>query len=280
MSLKTIMVVMDTTAGVEQRLDIALQLAQSHDAHLTGLCVRTTPYVPQFVMGQLGPEVAEAQRKWSIEAAETAQKLFESKAAAAGVRYEWRAVDGQLLEQTSLHAKYADLVVVSQFDPDGEMADGQDQLVDHLVLDAGRPVLVVPYCGTFASVGKTVMVAWNATREATRAVSDALPFLQKADRVNVVAVNPHGGTGRNGHGEIPSADICLSLARHGVKADAQSIEAHDMQVGDTLLSRITDEGVDLLVMGAYGRSRLRELVLGGATRHVLRHMTVPVLMSH
>lgn len=280
MSLKNIMLVMDNATGAEQRLAVALDLAQAYDAHLTGLCVRTIPHVPQFVMSQLGPEVAEAQRQWASEAATQAQKLFESKAAAAGIQYEWRVVDGQLLDQTSLHAKYADLVVVGQFNPDADMADGQEQLVDHLVMDAGRPVLVVPYCGTFKGVAKRVMVAWNATREATRAVNDALPLLQKAEQVNVVAVNPHGGSGRNGHGEIPSADICLHLARHGVKADAQSIEAHDMDVGSTLLSRITDESVDLLVMGAYGRSRLRELVLGGATRHILRHMTVPVLMSH
>lgn len=280
MSLKNIMIVMDTATGAEQRLDVALQIAQAHDAHVTGLCVRTTPHVPQFVMSQLGPEVAEAQRQWATEAAEAARALFDSKVAAAGVRGEWQVVDGQLLEQVALHAKYSDLVVLGQFNPDADMADGQDHLVDHVVMDAGRPVLVVPYCGTFATVGKRVMMAWNATREATRAVNDALPLLQKADLVNVVAVNPHGGTGRNGHGEIPSSDICLHLARHGVKADAQTIEAHDMDVGDALLSRITDEGVDLLVMGAYGRSRLRELVLGGATRHILRHMTVPVLMSH
>jgi nucleotide-binding universal stress UspA family protein len=280
MPFKDIMVIVDSSKCCANRLDVAIQLATEHDAHLTGLFVRTTPHVPQFVMSQLGPEVAAAQRQWAEEACAEAKAAFDAKLAASGLRYEWRAVDGALIDQATLHAKYTDLVVAGQFDTEGDMVDGQDQLIDHLVLDAGRPVLVVPHSGTFKTVAKQVMVAWNGTREATRAVNDAMPLLEKADKVNVVAVNPRGGHGRDGHGAIPSADLCLHLARHGVKADAQTIESHDMDVGNTLLSRLNDEGVDLLVMGAYGRSRLRELVLGGATRHILRHMTVPVLMGH
>jgi nucleotide-binding universal stress UspA family protein len=280
MPLKDIMVIVDSSKSCANRLDVAIQLATEHDAHLTGLFVRTTPHVPQFVMSQLGPEVAAAQRQWADEASAEAKKLFEAKLGPSGLRYEWRSVDGMLIDQCTLHAKYTDLVVAGQFDNDGDMAEGQDHLIDHLVLDAGRPVLVVPHSGKFNAVAKQVMVAWNGTREATRAVSDAMPLLQSAAKVNVVAVNPRGGHGRDGHGAIPAADLCLHLARHGVKADAQTIESHDMDVGNTLLSRLTDESIDLLVMGAYGRSRLRELVLGGATRHILRHMTVPVLMSH
>lgn len=278
MPLKDILVIVDNSKACAARLDVAVQLAQDHDAHLIGLFVRSTPHVPQFVMTQLGPEVAEVQKRWAAEAAEQAKTLFERHT--QGLRTEWRDVKGMLLDQCSLHAKYADLVVAGQFDTDGDMAEGQGELLDRLVLDAGRPVLVVPYAGKFKKVGERVMVAWNATREATRAVNDALPLLQRAKEVDVVSVNPHGGHGRGGHGEMPSADICLHLARHDVKATAEHIEAHDMDVGSALLSRAVDESIDLLVMGAYGRSRLRELVLGGATRHLLRHMTVPVLMSH
>ena len=122
------------------------------------------------------------------------------------------------------------------------------------------------------------MVAWDASRLATRAVNDALPILRKASKVHLLAINPEGG--REGHGDVPGADIGLHLARHGVKAEASSIHAEDLEAGDALLSRAADFGADLIVMGAYGHSRWRELVLGGVTRHLLNHMTAPVFMSH
>lgn len=281
MSFKDILVIVDNTKACGARLDVAIALAQEHGAHLTGLFVRTVPHVPQFVMSQLGPEVAEVQKRYAREAAEAAHKAFDAKTAAAGIGVEWREVSGPLVDQCLLHAKYADLVVAGQRDGDDDSSqEGQDELLDHLVLEAGRPVLLVPYAGTFKVVGQRVMVAWNATREAARALNDALPLLKKAKEVHVVAVNPRGGNGRDGHGDVPSADIALHLARHGVKAEAEAIEAKNMGAGEALLSRAMDESVDMIVMGAYGRSRLRELVLGGATRHMLRHMTVPVLMSH
>lgn len=281
MSLKDILVIVDNGKACAARLKLAVRLAEEHEARLIGLFVRSQPHVPQFIMSQLGPEVADVQKRWAGEAAVEAKALFDKALNGSGLSSEWRDVQGLLLEQTVLHARYADLIVAGQYDSDSDLVDGQAEMVDHLVLECGRPVLVVPYAGAFSeSFGKHAVVAWNATREATRAANDALPLLQKAGRVDVVAVNPHNGNGRDGHGQTPSADISLHLARHGVKAEAQHIEARDMDVGATLLNYVSDEGADLLVMGAYGRSRLRELVLGGATRHLLREMTVPVLMSH
>lgn len=281
MSFKDILVIVDTSKSCAARLDVAVQLAQDHGAHLTALFVRTMPHVPQFVMSQLGPEVADVQKRYAKEAAAAARKIFDAKTAGSGVSVEWREETGLLIDQCLLHAKYADLVVAGQHDGDDDTsAEGQAELLDHLVLEAGRPVLLVPYAGESKTIGKRILVAWNGTREAARALNDALPILKKADDVHVIAVNPRGGHGRDGHGDLPSADIALHLARHGVKADAEAIESEGMGAGETLLSRAMDESVDLIVMGAYGRSRLRELVLGGATRHMLRHMTVPVLMSH
>jgi nucleotide-binding universal stress UspA family protein len=278
MALKDIMVLVDGSKHTATRLDVAIQLANDHDAHLTGLFVRMVPHVPQFVMSQLGPEVQKVQRQYAQEAADKAHKLFEDKVRAGGVRAEWRSVEGNLVDQVCLHAKYTDLIVIGQRDSSIDAMEGEDQLVDQVVLDAGRPVLVVPYAGTFPKVGRKVMVAWNGSREATRAVNDSLPLLQKADQVEIMAVNPRNGS--RGHGDVPGADIALHLARHDVKANAEHVFSDDVDPGSMLLSRISDESIDLLVMGAYGRSRLRELVLGGATRHLLRHMTVPVLMSH
>ncbi|EKV27573.1 Universal stress protein UspA [Caenispirillum salinarum AK4] len=278
MALKDIMVVVDGSRHAATRLDVAIQLANDHDAHLTGLFVRMVPHVPQFVMSQLGPEVQKVQNQYAQEASDRAHKLFEDKVRAGGVRAEWRSVEGNLIDQVCLHAKYTDLVVIGQRDTSVEAMEGEEQLVDQVVLDAGRPVLVVPYAGTFPHVGRKIMVAWNGGREATRAVNDAMPLLQKAKHVEVMAINPRGGA--RGHGDVPGADIALHLARHNVHANAEHVFSDDVDPGSMLLSRVTDEGIDMLVMGAYGRSRLRELVLGGATRHILRHMTVPVLMSH
>jgi nucleotide-binding universal stress UspA family protein len=177
-----------------------------------------------------------------------------------------------------LHGRYADLVVAGQRDPEGEDLNGNEEMPDRLILSLGRPVLVVPAYGRFPVIGDRVLVAWDGSRLATRAVNDAIPLLTGAKSVAVVAINPEGGD--EGHGQIPSADICLHLARHGVRAEAQHLFADDVDAGDMLLSQAAEQGIDMIVMGAYGHARWRELVLGGMTRHVLRHMTVPVFMSH
>jgi nucleotide-binding universal stress UspA family protein len=142
-------------------------------------------------------------------------------------------------------------------------------------MSAGRPVLMVPYAGRFPDTGKRVLIAWNAGREAARAVTDAMPLLSKAQSVEVVAFGEGGD-----HGEVPGADLALFLARHGVKATAARQHAPGVDIGNQILSRAADVNADLIVMGAYGHSRLRELALGGATRSVLDAMTVPVLMAH
>ena len=175
----------------------------------------------------------------------------------------------------ALHARYADLVVLGQ--PDSENGGEVDaQVPEDVVLSAGRPALVVPYIGAGEEIGKRVLIAWDGGREAARAVNDALPLLEKAEFVAVLVVNPSQGA----HGEEPGADIALHLARHGIAVEAQHIEVRDLSTGNALLSRLADEAIDLLVMGAYGHSRLREMVLGGVTREVFQQMTVPVLMSH
>jgi nucleotide-binding universal stress UspA family protein len=149
---------------------------------------------------------------------------------------------------------------------------------EELVLSAGRPVLLIPYAGHFPEVGRRVLVAWNAGREAARAVTDALPLLARASIVQVVAFDPRKGGAD--HGDIPGADIALLLARHGVKVSIAQQQSKEVDVGNQILSRAADMQSDLIVMGAYGHSRLRELVLGGVTRTLLDTMTVPVLMSH
>jgi nucleotide-binding universal stress UspA family protein len=273
MTLKTILVHIDDDKNCATRLDLALKLAGSHKAHLTGLHVVAPAYVPPYMAAEMGTEIFETQRRLAAELSAAAEELFKKAVKKSDVESEWRRDDGYPGEVVAMQARYADLTVVGQNEPE----KGND-IAETVVLDSGRPTLVVPYAGRFERIGERVLVAWNASREAARAVGDALPLLMQAKSVTVMAVNPKGGSAA--HGDVPGADISLFLARHGVKTEAAQVFADDIDVGDMLLSRAADLGSDLLVMGAYGRSRLTELVMGGATRHILRQMTIPVLMSH
>ena len=275
MAYKDILVHLDSAQNLDQRLAMAARLAREHDAHLTGLFVRTPPHIPPFVQAQLGSEVMELQQRRMREAAEGMEARFDEFCRKEGLqKHEFRSPEGDPVEVLRLHGRYTDLVVIGQVDPEDETVD--PSLPDHIILDVGRPVLVVPYVGTFDRFAEHVMVAWSGTRESIRAVDDAMPLMQAADKVSVMAIDPSKGI----YGDLPGADLALHLARHDVTAEAEHIHSGDVDPGNMLLSRVSDESVDLLVMGAYGRSRLREVVLGGVTRTVLQHMTCPVLMAH
>lgn len=275
---KTIVVHVGADARRRERLEVACGLAAGFDAHLVGLFALTELGVP-FVLGGNAGAVIEAETRWRGEAAEAARRDFESATKRAGVaKSEWRRSDRGALGAMRVSARYADFVVIGQPDPDRAAEEHMPgYFAEDLVLTAGRPVLVVPYAGHFTSVGSRVMVAWNASREAARALADALPLLKRAQSVEVVAFEPQRSDAD--HGAEPGADIGLFLARHGVKVSVARQQAN-IDVGSQILSRAADNDVDLIVMGAYGHSRARELVLGGATRSMLEAMTVPVLMAH
>jgi nucleotide-binding universal stress UspA family protein len=275
--LKDILVHIDSSNECGIRLKTAISLAKAHEAHLTGLYVIQEFPIPGYVKAQIRQELLDATAAARKAEAKEAEKVFNDECKRAGIKGEWRYSEGNVAEELALHARYVDIAIVGQLNPDNPSAE-IDEMPDRFILSVGRPVLVVPYVGSYPTVGEEVLVSWDASRLATRAVNDALPFLKMAKKVHVLAINPAGGS--ESHGDIPCADICLHLARHGVKAEASSLRAEDLAVGDAILSRAADFGADMIVMGAYGHARWRELVLGGATRHILEHMTVPVLMSH
>jgi len=170
----------------------------------------------------------------------------------------------------------ADLIIAGQTDPDWDLSPLLD-FPELLALESGRPVLVVPYVGRYPSVGRNVVVAWKAGRESARAVFDALPFLRDAENVHILEIKEHADQKST---LAPDTSIAASLARHGIKPTIHTSVASDISIGDEILSRLADLDADLLVMGAYGHGRLRQLVFGGVTRHIARHMTVPTLFSH
>jgi nucleotide-binding universal stress UspA family protein len=175
------------------------------------------------------------------------------------------------------YARAVDLIIAGQSDPQW-IGSGQLDIADQLVLETGRPVLIIPNTAAPGLVGERVLVAWNGRREAARAAFDALPILRRAKEVKVVWVNPQSED--ETPGDIPTADICSALARHGVRCEGTDRIKPHVNVGETLLACAKDIAANLLVMGCYGHARLREFVFGGASRHVLQHMSIPILMSH
>jgi nucleotide-binding universal stress UspA family protein len=275
MSLRDLLVIADNDPTYSARLDIALALAAEHRAHLTGLHVMPPPLTPTY--GDMPvPETVEKMQRLELEdAARRAAAVFAERAGRTAISTEWRVAEGDIVRVASEHARYADLTMLPQGMDLGFATADLARLPEELALGVSRPVLVIPRYGSFPTVGVRVLVAWNRSREATRAIHDALPFLRRAKQVTILSIDPDD----DAEHRLPGADLGLHLARHGVTVQAATIAGADVAVGDLLLSYAADHDVDLIVMGAYGHTRLREMVLGGASRTLLRHMTAPVLMS-
>ena len=255
------------------RLEAAIELAERHEGRVTGVYVLPRLVVPGFASFELSTEVYKRLDTEQRSLAEEAERQFAQRTAKTTVPSEWRLLTGDPVDGVTTSAHYADVTIVGQADPDDD--NSISGLADSVVLAAGGPVLVWPYTGSFNVNAETVMLAWNGTREAKRALADALPLLQQASKVIVLGID----TGDGKH--IPGAEVSTYLARHGVSADARhAISSSDLGASDALLSEISDLGAGLLVMGGYGHHRMREVLLGGVTRDILRQMTVPVLMSH
>jgi nucleotide-binding universal stress UspA family protein len=278
MDYKTILVHVDDSPQWPDRFEVAAKLAADFGAHLVGICVLRRPELPGYVRSA---EIAEmiAQRSRDAEARVKASRdMLLQRLASQGLSGECRVVEGEPEDLAAVHGRYADLLIISQIDPGAPRADEIMRDIQSVIFAAGRPILLVPYIGRIKTLGTNVLVAWNASREATRAVTDALPLLKRAAKVTVMVVRPRADA--KAHGDIPGADIAAYLARHGVKVEVSAEEGEGIEVGELMLSRVADLNIDLIVMGAYSHSRLRELILGGATRTILGSMTVPVLMSH
>jgi nucleotide-binding universal stress UspA family protein len=282
MALKDILVHLDATPRSKVRLEIAARLATQCAAHLTGVHVIDIPSANYFY-GAAMPfvptnpeEIVERMRADATEAAGPVETEFRDCLRRNGLQGEWRLSEGTPATMVALHARYADLTVVGQ--PNSYAPQDSDAITVTTVMTSGRPVLAIPFAGEFPTLGERVLVAWNASREAARAVNDALPLMAAAKQVTVLAINAQRGIG--GQGDVPAADIALHLARHGVKAEAAHTVARDIADGEALLSYAADIGADLIVSGAYGHSRARELVFGGVTRTLIAEMTAPVLLSH
>jgi nucleotide-binding universal stress UspA family protein len=257
-------------------LAYALSLAGSFESHLAAVAFAYEPVPPAMLVDEVPLTVIDELRRDAETAAKAAAERFNQSARSAGIAAEARIVAASFIGTADMFGRMArrfDLSVVRQAEP-GKSTPAP-LIIEAALFETGRPVLIVPYVQKGDLALDRVMVAWDGSRSASRAVNDAMPFLKRAGLVEVVAVAEQGKDQ-----ELPAADIAEHLARHGVMVEVKPIVAPSARVADVLLSHAADSGADLLVMGGFGHSRLREFVLGGVTRGILEAMTIPTLMAH
>lgn len=269
MALKDILVHIDNAPHCAGRLALAINLARKYQARLTGLYVITHPhYQPQSENAKI--------------MLDEARKNFEQATTLADVSAEWINVDWPVMGMSTtkiiiMYAYQKDLVIVGQAQLGADNYGTPSDLPEQVVAGAGRPVLIVPYAGTFETIGERIMVAWKNGRESTRALNDSMVFLQDAEYIRLMEINPIAHL--NAESMLSSDAVCAHLQCHGIKASSEQLQSIEIAIGDTLLNQAWEQGCDLLVMGAYTNTP-RKLVLGNVAKHVLKHMTMPVLMSH
>jgi nucleotide-binding universal stress UspA family protein len=256
----------------------AISIAEAFGAHVSGVAFSYEPVIPPTIMGTIPASLIESQRTENDKAAGDARAKFDEAAKRAGLSYDSRVLTASLpgsADRFAAIARRFDLAVVGQGEP-GVLAGAQELVAEGVLFSSGRPVVIVPYIQKGGLKLDRVMVCWDASRNAARAIADAMPFLQKAKAIDVVIV----ANDRPKSDEMPGADIGQHLARHGLKVDVKRIVATETDIASTILSHAADTSADFIVMGGYGHSRLREFILGGATRGIMTSVTVPVLMSH
>ncbi len=256
---------------------LAVDLARRLEAHVTGVALAVDPIVPGFVVAPLPVEVIEQARTQAMEVARTATGRFRTIPERAGVAAETRVAEilmGGAPEGFVVNCRSTDLVVIGQDDPD-RPEPMREAMIETALFEGTAPLLVVPYISRGAIGLERVMIGWDGSRTAARAVQAAMPLLALAKKISVVMIEKAGSNPGQ-----PGAELATWLARHGLDVELVQVEAPDISVADALLDHAADKSFDLLIMGGYGHSRVREFLLGGATRGILATMTIPVLMAH
>ena len=270
---RDILVQLDGTPRATVRLDVASTFTKHHGERLIGLFAHIDPDERSMVARRSSSSLCEM--------AAAAEVAFRQKCADVGVDCEWMCLPfGEhnfIIREIAICSRYSDLTILGQFDPTTDRHVLPVELNEEIILQSGGPVLVVPYAGTFPSLGKKVLLAWNGSREAARALRDALPVLAHAQEVRVLGL--HARIARP-EIDLPQINILNRLKNQGIKADYEVIDVDGIGPMDFVLSRAADDDADMIVMGGFGGYGLPGFSRGAGTRHMLRHMTVPVMFSH
>jgi len=278
MSYKTILAVLQGKADCDRVLDCVLPLATRFSAHVIGVHAEAIPIPYVAPMGFPDTDFIAASAELNQQRSAEIKAQFEARAAREGISYEWQAmenVSGDSAISALSAARACDLIVVQQSDPEGE--SGSLANVEALLFESGRPVLFVPYAVSVDTTFRKVLVAWNGSQQAARAVFDALPFIREAQETEILSLDAHDNAEQDA--AVAGADIAEALARHGAKVTFANGVTGGIGAGEAIENRIADSGAQLLVMGAYSQSWLKEFFFGGATRTLLQSMPVATLMS-
>lgn len=279
MSYKTVLVHVDESAHASERVKIAAAIAMAENAHLIGTAVTgASRYLVQTrMLAEMDPNLRE-HLQFLRQRAMRGLEEFEACVRRINIpSFEKRLVDDEAGGGICMQARYADLVVIGQIDPDEPSPVVMPDFPQYVVLNSGRPVLLVPHAGRHDKLGTNVLIGWDASTAAARAVAGAIALLRRAQTVQVAVFNPERQP--QACGAVPGSDIAVYLARHGIKAEVMQ-RATERDIGAALLDVASDMNADLMVLGGYGHARFREIMLGSVTSAVLAKMTVPVLMSH
>lgn len=279
MTYKTVLVHVDQSRHASARIALAANIALSHGAYLIGAAMTG---VSRFVYASSAVNPHDVMLSQHLDYlrnyARDALSAFETQVRPMGLAgFEGRLMDDDAAGGMTLQARYCDLVVLGQIDPNEVIPGLMPDFPETVVMNCARPVLVTPTSKPFGQDYQRPLIAWDASMTATRAVTGALPLLKQASQVDLVVFNADDQP--DAHGEQPGADVALYLSRHGVKVNVIS-QTIKLDTGHALLSLAASRGTDLIVMGGYGHSRFREIMLGGVTRTILGSMMVPVLMAH
>jgi nucleotide-binding universal stress UspA family protein len=279
MNYKTILVHVDASSRCPTRIKIAAQITNQSDAHLVGVAVTgVSRYIYEGSAINANDPNLGTHLDWLKQRALTAAEQFAKLAPQLGVAsFESAVTHDEANGGLALRARYSDLLVLGQSNADEPSPSVLPDFPECMVLESGRPVLIIPAYGEFSDIGKRPLIAWDGSREASRALTDAIPLLRNAELVHIAVINPNEIYDR--HGEQAGSDIALYLSRHGINIEISTHETVK-DVGHTLLRLCRENKSDLLIMGGYGHSRFREMILGGTTQTILKEMDLPVLMSH
>lgn len=278
MGFKDILVHVDSSAASTNRVSVSLALGRRFSARVVGLHVTPNPDVPPYFKPSHAERITKLYKESADEAAAMAESQFRKDVKDTGVETQWELAQGDIARGLAEHGRLADLLIVGQDDTENPSFVEPFLLSQKVVSQSDGPVLVIPIGPIPPSVGQNILVAWDGSREAARAVRDSLPLLRQAGQVSLLTIDPHS-RGYIRSGTNPAA-MAAHLERHGIKAETIETLSDERNVTEVLLARIVEVGADLLVMGAFGHSRLKEFLLGGVTYDLLLKLPVPVLMSH
>ncbi|MDH3219458.1 MAG: universal stress protein [Gammaproteobacteria bacterium] len=279
MDFKNILLHLDHSSGCQNRLEIAFGMAKSYDAQITGLFVVPDYVVPSYVEAQISVDLITDVTEKAIARAGDTLSGYQKLADEYGVKMKAQVMEGQVIPILREHTKYADLLMLGQDQPE-DPDNASYGLADALLFEGACPCIVVPHSGKLSTPGKRVLLTWNASRESARAMREAMPLLQRAETVVVLSSEPDDSDSDTARGHPHAEALAHYLESHGIESVSSGIADVDTSASDGIIGQAAEMNADLIVMGAYGHARLREIILGGVTRDMLKRAQVPLFLAH